>query len=241
MKKSSLSVFPLAISAALLAGMCQSAGAATPCVDPSGKGGCHTTIGTAVAAASAGGTIQIGPGKYFEDIVIGIPLSLIGADRSNTIIDATGKANGIYIDGRDNPGLSQVVVAGFTIQNAKFEGILVTNASSVTISDNRVANNDLALNPSPPQTCPGQPAFETNEDFDCGEGIHLSGVDHSIVANNLIENNSGGMTSSARARIDCGIVSPRALAVLRLTTNSNVVGCSIGRSEGFAPLRILST
>jgi parallel beta-helix repeat protein len=197
MKNSSpLSVFLLAIGATLLTGTCSSAGAATLCVNPSGTGGCYTTIGAAVAAASADDTIHVGAGKYFEDVVIGAPLSLIGADRSNTIIDATGKANGIYIDGRDNPGLSQVAVRGFTIQNAKFEGILVTNASSVTISDNRVANNDLALNPSPPPTCPGQPAFETNEDFDCGEGIHLSGVDHSIVANNLMENNSGGILLS---------------------------------------------
>jgi parallel beta-helix repeat protein len=44
--------------------------------------------------------------------------------------------------------------------------------------------------------CPGIPAFETTEDFDCGEGIHFSGVDHSIVANNRVENNSGGILLS---------------------------------------------
>ena len=32
-----------------------------------------------------------------------------------------------------------------------------------------------------------------------------------------------------------------ALAVLLLITNSNVVGCSTGRSPGFAPFKILST
>ena len=47
------------------------------------------------------------------------------------------------------------------------------------------------------------------------------------------------MTSSARARIDGGTVRPSALAVLRLTTSSNVVGCWTGRSAGLAPLRIL--
>jgi parallel beta-helix repeat protein len=44
--------------------------------------------------------------------------------------------------------------------------------------------------------CPGQPAFETNEDFDCGEGIHLIGVDHSTVINNTSEKNSGGILLS---------------------------------------------
>lgn len=49
------------------------------------------------------------------------------------------------------------------------------------------------------------------------------------------------MTRSARTSTDGGTVSPSARAVLRLTASSNVVGCSIGRSPGRAPLRILST
>src|SRR5262249_22945153 len=49
------------------------------------------------------------------------------------------------------------------------------------------------------------------------------------------------ITSSARSRNDSGIVRPSALAVVRLMTNSHFVGCSTGRSAGFAPLRILST
>src|SRR5262245_24408615 len=49
------------------------------------------------------------------------------------------------------------------------------------------------------------------------------------------------MTSSARASSDGGMVRPSALAVLRLMTSSNLVGCSTGRSAGLAPLRILST
>jgi hypothetical protein len=48
------------------------------------------------------------------------------------------------------------------------------------------------------------------------------------------------ITSSARIRIDRGTVRPSALAVLRFTMYSNVVGCSTGKSEGFVPLRILS-
>src|SRR5262245_36103292 len=49
------------------------------------------------------------------------------------------------------------------------------------------------------------------------------------------------MISSARARSECGIVSPRAFAVLALMASSNLVGCSTGRVAGFAPRRILST
>src|SRR5437016_3054063 len=49
------------------------------------------------------------------------------------------------------------------------------------------------------------------------------------------------MTSSARPSSDGGIVRPSAFAVFRLMTRSNFVGCSMGRSPGLAPLRILST
>src|SRR6266545_2891211 len=46
------------------------------------------------------------------------------------------------------------------------------------------------------------------------------------------------ITRSARSSIDWGMVSPSALAVLRLITSSYFVGCSMGRSPGLAPLRI---
>src|SRR5262245_52696378 len=49
------------------------------------------------------------------------------------------------------------------------------------------------------------------------------------------------ITSSARAISVGGTSRPSAFAVLRLMTNSNFVGCSIGNSEAFAPLRILTT
>src|SRR6266545_759163 len=46
------------------------------------------------------------------------------------------------------------------------------------------------------------------------------------------------ITSSAVICMISGTVRPSALAVLRLMTSSNLVGCSTGRSAGFAPLRI---
>ena len=49
------------------------------------------------------------------------------------------------------------------------------------------------------------------------------------------------MTRSACNKTDGGIGIPSALAVLRLMINSNVVGCSTGRSAGAAPFRIRST
>ena len=180
----------------VLAGVtCRSAVAATLCVNPGGTSGCFSTIGAAVAAASARDNIKVGPGTYKEDVVIGKSISLIGARTSNTIIDATGKSNGIYVDGIDNPGLSNVLVTGFTITNANFEGALFTNTSSSLFYSNRVVNNDKGLIIGS-GTCPGQPGFETSEGDDCGEGIHLMGVDHTTIANNTVQGNSGGILLS---------------------------------------------
>jgi parallel beta-helix repeat protein len=180
---------------ALLTVLCPSAAAATLCVNQGGSSGCFSRINAAVSAASANDTINVAAGTYAEDVIITKSLSLIGAGSASTIIDATRLPNGIYIDGIDNPGLSHVVVTGFTLENANFEGILITNAFSISIWNNHVMDNDKSLNPSA-GTCPGQPEFETAEDFDCGEGIHLSGVHQSIIGNNLVERNSGGILLS---------------------------------------------
>jgi hypothetical protein len=220
-KKSWLGLQLMACSVAVAA-IGTPAVAATLCVD-AGKTGCYATIGTAVSAAAPGDTIQVAQGIYKEDVIIGKSLSLIGKNSANTIIDATGLPNGIYIDGRDNPGLTQVVVTGFTVENANFEGILVTTASLVTIQGNHVTGNNRSLDFAN-SLCPGLPNFETSEGEDCGEGVHIMGVDHSTIANNAIDNNSGGILISDETApthdnliagntvtgntLDCGITIP---------------------------------
>ena len=173
------------------------ASAATVCVNPLGTAGCQKSISAAVAAASAGSTVYVAPGTYAENVTIGKSLSLIGADPAKTVIDATGLPNGITVDGLNNANLSGVYIAGFTVRNAKYEGIVVTNATAVIISGNILTGNDesLAFGAMGP-TCPGIPAWETGEDFDCGEAIHLSGVNHSSIVNNTIQGNAGGILLS---------------------------------------------
>lgn len=169
---------------------------ATLCVMPGATGSsCYGSIKSAVAAAAVNDVINVAAGSYAEDVVISKPLSLVGAGSDSTYIDAHGLANGIYVDGLDNPGLSNVLVTGFTVRNANFEGILVTNASHVVISQNHVTGNNQGLDITAP-SCTGIPAFETNEGDDCGEGIHLVGVNHSFVTNNESDLNSGGILLS---------------------------------------------
>jgi parallel beta-helix repeat protein len=188
--------FGLAISV-LLAGAAIPGNAATLCVNPAGTGGCSTTISAAVAAAAPGGVIQVGRGIYKESVHITKSLTIQGAP--GAIIDATGLSTGIFIDGMASApgaGISAVSVSGMTVKNANFEGILVANALGVTISGNTITLNDRALMPGANATCPGLPAFETNEAADCGEGLHLMGVSYSVISNNTINDNAGGMLIS---------------------------------------------
>ena len=186
---------PLFAGAALIAAMCTPALAASLCVAPGGTGGCYATISAAVAAAKPGSTIKVWPGTYKENVVIGKSLSLLGSGSANTIINAAGLNNAVYVDGLDNPGLSNVVVSGFTLKNANFEGILITNASDITVRSNYVTHNNNNLDVEAGM-CPGIPDFETSEGMDCGEGIHIMGVSYSTIANNVSYDNSGGILIS---------------------------------------------
>ena len=171
----------------------QVASAATWCVNPSGTSGCKKTISAAVSAASPGDTIYVGRGDYKEGVIITKSLSLKGAGDRTTTIDAHGQPNGIFINGTATspiPGVGNVAISGFTITGANYEGILAASATGVTITHNHVTKNNLSLTST---ACPGIPSFETDEAMDCGEGIHLMSTDHSIVAGNLSDYNSGGI------------------------------------------------
>src|SRR4051794_14219553 len=183
---------------ALFAVSAQNAAAATLCVNASNSG-CYATINGAVSHAHPNDVISVAAGHYMEDVVIGIPLNLIGAGAGTSVIDASGKDNGVFVDGYHHPGLAHVTVAGFTIKNAQFEGVLAVSAADVTIRDNTIEDNDQSpahFDPTSNTGCPGQPAFETDETGDCGGGLHLIGVWNSTVSGNLVTRNDDGILIS---------------------------------------------
>ena len=94
-------------------------------------GHCYSHISDAVAAAAANDVIEVGPGTYKEYVIITKALSLNGTDAT---INADGLSRGIFVNGMLAPGLSQVHISGFTVKKANFEGILIANASYVSVS-----------------------------------------------------------------------------------------------------------
>lgn len=178
------------------------AAAKTLCVNPAGSHGCYSSIQAAVDHASENDVIRVAAGTYSEYVTVGIPVSIIGDGANVSIIDATGLPHGFFVDGFDHPRLKNVTIAGFTVENALFEGILVVSASDVTIRDNNIVNNDKSpgLNFTGALTgCPDQPGnevYETDETGDCGGAVHLVGVVGSIVSGNLITGNADGILIS---------------------------------------------
>lgn len=207
----------------LLASFCQTATAKSLCVNPAGTGGCYSKVQAAVDNASANDVIYVGRGTYKEDVIIGLPLSLIGAGPDATVIDATGLPNGVFVDGFNHIGLSNVTIAGFTVKNATYEGVLVVSAASVTVNNNYVVNNDKSGPKFDPTVanCPGQPAFETDESGDCGGGLHLIGSVNSVVSGNLVTGNADGILISDETAESSGNI------LINNTVTNNPPECGI--------------
>src|SRR5215467_11304028 len=71
--------------------------------------------------------------------------------------------------------------------------------------------------------------------------VKNSGDDRGDAAADAAKQRLYSITSSASESSDGGTSRPSALAVLRLTSSSYLVGVCTGRSVGFSPLRMRST
>lgn len=218
----------LILSCAVMFALCSSpASAKTLCVNPTGAHGCFMKIQAAVNAASANDVIQVAAGTYKEYVTIWKPVSLLGPGSAAVVIDATKLAHGIFVDGFDHPNLSNVTITGFTVKNADFEGILVVNASDVTIRNNNVVDNDATPGLSftgKAEGCPGQPGstiYENDETGDCGGAIHLIGTTNSILSENYITGNADGVLISDESGESSGNL------LIRNTVIDNPLECGI--------------
>lgn len=188
------------------------------------------SLTNAVSAASAGDKVVALPGVYHGGVVIDQPIDLRGL---GAVIDASTSAtgNGVQIVG---PGGSGSSVEGFKIENAQFEGILVgtapvapasTDGAPVTsgqpVSDVRIEHNSIVNNDAGFGSTAGQCFSTPNAPGDCGEGIHLVAVTDSIVEQNYVVDNAGGILLTDE-------FGPTAHNVIRDNDASNNVGdCGI--------------
>jgi nitrous oxidase accessory protein NosD len=142
------------------------------------------TIGYTLSIAPPGSRITVLSGTYTEMVTVTSPVSLIARKAT---IDATGRDNGILVEGA---GAAGTRIQGFTVENATFEGILVRETSDIAIVHNTVTNNDQGASASEPT---GECAPQGAVPGDCGEGLHLWAVTDSQVMGNDVSNNVGGI------------------------------------------------
>ena len=161
-----------------------------------------TTIDEAVAAVAPGTHVVVCPGTYHEGVLLDKRIELTGM---GAVIDASSSpfGNGVQIAG---PGGSGSTVAGFKIEKAKFEAILVGTApvapsstkgtpvtTGVPVSDVTIAGNDLVGNGTGFGSEAGQCFSTPHAPGDCGETIHLVSVTDSTVEANNVSGNVGGI------------------------------------------------
>ena len=92
----SIILFISIIGLFFLAIMVQKIEAETIIVDANGNGD-HTTIQNAIYAAKTGDTIKVWEGTYQENIVVDIPIDLVGNGSGVTTIDAGGEGDVVQI------------------------------------------------------------------------------------------------------------------------------------------------
>ncbi len=191
-----------------------------------------TTIDAAVAAVKAGTHIVVCPGTYDEGVLIDKPLTLTGV---HAVIDASSSptGNGVQIVG---PGGSGSSVAGFKIEKAEFEGILVGTApvapstiggkpatGGVPVSHVTIAGNSLEGNGTGFGSEAGQCFSTPQAPGDCGETIHLVSVTDSVVEANNVANNVGGILLTD----EFGPTSHNIIRLNRTTGNSHDCGITL--------------
>jgi len=89
------------------------------------KGCAYSSIQAAISAATPGATITIGPGKYYENLIVDRPITLRGAGDSTIIYPAVSGPTCTSGSGSLCPGASNMVLVqanDVTIRNLRLEG-----------------------------------------------------------------------------------------------------------------------
>lgn len=151
------------------------------------------SIGKAVEAAQSGDTIIVEPGTYPGMVTVTKSITLesdpsIPDAVSSTIVDASGSANGILLQGG---GASGSTIRGLTVEHAQQAGILAVGPmTGLDITGNVVADNDQGFVANDAKApfdghCSAMPGG------DC-EALHLMGVSDSRIVDNVVRDNLDG-------------------------------------------------
>ena len=167
------------------------------------------TISKAIEMAKPGQTIIVEPGMYNEQVNITSPVVLEGENANTTIINASGKMNGINVLGT---GANGTIVEGFTVENADNHGIYLQNVGNVEIINNIVKHNGINAT-----VCPQPPAKPTGPCIIDDKALELVGTRNVIVKNNIVMQN---LADGGIAVVDLGFLNPGSLTSTHIIANA---------------------
>jgi len=150
----------------------------TWCVDDDG-GADFSSIQQAINSASPGDTVFVHSGTYYEHVRVNKSLSLIGENRSTTVIDGYTFGTVVQVTADD------VLINEFTIQNGWW-GVYLCGTQNCSIAENVIRNNEYRYIGSPP-------------DFELiivppGRGIWLYESKNNRIIENTLNNNHRGIS-----------------------------------------------
>jgi parallel beta-helix repeat protein len=144
------------------------------------------SIQAAINNATPGDTVFVHQGIYYENIVVDRSISLIGENKSTTIVDGNGSGSVITVNG------ARVRVSGFTLRNSGTgwpkSGVQVVGSYLNTISDNLIQNNHIGI------LIDSSPANDIHRNYiiDTQYGIYILNSRENKIGNNVILSSARG-------------------------------------------------
>jgi len=167
----------------------------------------YPSIQAAVTAALEGDIIQVAAGTYYEQVSINKTLTIQGENPQTTIVDGNGTGSPFYIEDAKN-----VLIKGFTIQNAGNNSSGVVSERSIVTSDfNRIENNIIKTSLY---------------------GVSFSGSDNNKIYNNtIVDNPLGGvyLYNTDNTNITGNTISESAygIRIVNLSINNQIINNTI--------------
>jgi len=174
----------------------------------------YPTIQAAVDVAGPGDTIEVLPGVYQENVFVETSLTIIGQDKSTTIVDGTrgGYAFWLNTDG--------VTIRGFTMRDGSNYGVMASFSGGHTIEDNIFLNNayGVYISNSPSANNVVNNTFLNND----LRGINVAASNDNTISGNYISGSAYGIKLSDGSELNS-------------IMNNVIIGASHGIYLGFSP------
>jgi len=174
----------------------------------------YSSIQEAVNNAAPGDTLLVSLGIYYENVVVNKTVSLIGEDRSATIIDGSYTGTVVEVEAPN------VTLADFTIQKSSPSlphcGIYLSSDNN-NITFNIIRNNLYGIKGSSDNSIIARNNITLSDE----DGVSLSSSSGNIISSNILRGNHEGISIFQSSRTQ----------ITRNTVEENIVGISLSTSS----------